>query len=127
MWTQTLSDLVVNIPLPSGTKSKMLNVDIKNTTLKVSIKGQSEPLVNGEFFARVVVDDCLWTIEDGDLVITLQKDNKMQWWKCVCKGDPEIDTQKVQPENSKLSDLDGETRQTVEKMMYDQKQKQLGM
>ena len=62
----------------------------------MSLKGQpSGSMVEGSFFARVVVDDSLWTVEDGELVITLQKENTMQWWKCVILGDPEIDTQKV--------------------------------
>ena len=63
------------------------------------------------------LDDCFWSVEDnaaeGNRIvsITLTKTNQMEWWKSVCVGHPEIDTQKVEPENSSLSDLDGETRQ----------------
>lgn len=126
VWIQTLSELTVNIPVPAGTKTKMLDIEISNKRLRVGIKGQP-PLINGELHKRVVVDDSFWTLEDSDVVLNLQKDNKMEWWKCVIVGDAEINTQKVQPENSKLSDLDGETRQTVEKMMFDQRQKALGL
>lgn len=128
IWNQTLSDVEVRVPLPgSGVKSKQLDVAVGLTSLSVAMKGKP-PLVKGELFAKIKHEDSFWTIEDGNTcVLHLVKLNGQEWWKTVIKGDLEIDLQKVQPENSKLDDLDGETRQTVEKMMYDQRRKQMGL
>ncbi|KAK7350997.1 hypothetical protein VNO77_10109 [Canavalia gladiata] len=126
-WTQTLQEVNVNVPVPNGTKSRFVICEIKKNHLKVGLKGQP-PIIEGELYRPVKPDDCYWSIEDQSaLSILLTKHDQMEWWKCLVKGDPEIDTQKVEPENSKLSDLDPETRQTVEKMMFDQRQKSMGL
>mmetsp|Transcript_6185 Transcript_6185/g.9300 ORF Transcript_6185/g.9300 Transcript_6185/m.9300 type:complete len:342 (-) Transcript_6185:594-1619(-) len=126
VWTQTLEELTVSVPLPENTRGRDLNVTMNKNHLKIGLKGQTL-MINDDLTKTIIVDDSFWTVEDGNrLVLTLQKLNRMEWWESVCENDPKINIQKVQPENSQLSDLDGETRQTVEKMMYDQRQKAMG-
>lgn len=125
-WTQTLGALEVFVPVPPGVKAKQVVCDIGGESLTLGVKG--EPLIiKGKLHSKVKPDDCMWTLVDNKVVhITLEKFDNMKWWSCVIQGDPSIDTKKIVPENSKLSDLDGETRMTVEKMMYDQRQKSMG-
>ncbi|KAI5657682.1 hypothetical protein M9H77_26475 [Catharanthus roseus] len=126
-WGQSLQEVNVHIPVPPGTKSRSIACEIKKDHLKVGLKGQP-PIIDGELHKPVKVDDCFWSLEDQKSIsVLLTKQNQMEWWKCLVNGDPEIDTQRVEPESSKLWDLDPETRSTVEKMMFDQRQKSMGL
>ena len=134
VWTQTLSEVTVNIPVPDGTRGRDLNVKMGRTQLKVTIRDKQSSSMktlvdNSPLCKPIICDDSFWTVEDGSrLVINLQKLNQMEWWDCVCTDDDvKVNVRKIQPENSSLSDLDGETRKTVEKMMFDQRQKALGL
>jgi hypothetical protein len=154
-WTQTIADLEVTIEVPGNFKGKDLDVKIAKNSVKAGIKGQdavievSTPTLTfiplestrgilirvstqqGSFPHPILLDDSTWTLESTpsgskELSIQLAKANKMEWWEHVVTSAPRIDVSKISPEDSKLSDLDGETRGMVEKMMYDQRQKEAG-
>ena len=136
VWTQTLSEVTVTIPVPQGTRGKDLNVIIGRQKLIVGMKkkgngGTSPSIIDGPLCKTIIIDDSFWTLEDTNrVVVQLQKLNPMEWWDCIVTNEDErfqIDVTNIQPESSNLSDLDGDTRKTVEKMMYDQRQKSLGL
>lgn len=101
-------------------------VQLEKKHLKVGLKNAT-PIIDGALHADVKTQDSLWTIENGVIVLTFEKLNQMSWWDRLVVNDPPISTKKINPEPSKLSDLNGETRSLVEKMMYDQRQKEMGL
>lgn len=155
-WTQTIQDVDITVPVPGNLKGRDLDVVISKKKLKVGVKGQppiievslpprcytltqtptriqpNKPPPQGDLPKEIHADESTWTLESlsspsrKEISLHLDKVNKMEWWAHVVTTAPRIDTSKITPENSKLSDLDGETRGMVEKMMYDQRQKEMG-
>ncbi|BDD64093.1 hypothetical protein MPDQ_000516 [Monascus purpureus] len=130
-WTQTIRDVDVTIPVPANIRGRDLDVSLKKGSVRVAIKGQ-EAIIEGEFPHPILLDESSWTLETTtkppgkEISLHLDKVNKMEWWAHVVTTAPKIDVSKITPESSNLSDLDGETRAMVEKMMYDQRQKEMG-
>jgi len=131
-WTQTLKEVTICIDVPKDTRPKEINVEFEAKHLKISLRGKS--IIDDEFSDKIDTDNVTWTLDeernkiDKTLTLVLPKNGKwMGWWPHVFVNDPKIKTSAIPGENSNVNELDSETRQAVEKVMFEQRQKQMGL
>ena len=97
-----------------------------STSVCIKLKGEPEPLLEGEFYDRIKVEDSFWSVEDDNyLMLNLDKAKEVIW-ATVLKGDREIDTKNV--DNAKrLDQFDLETQGHLQKVLYEQNRKFRGL
>lgn len=133
VWVQTLEEAKMTMVFDPKYKGRDFVVKMTPTHLTVGLKNEKPIIDNEQWIENIDSEESNWILEptaDGkkSLQINIMKwSNRNSWWDSCIKGDPKINTQKIQPETSKVSDLDGEMKGTVEKMMFDMKQKQMGL
>eukprot|EP00996_Jenningsia_fusiforme_P003250 NODE_4052_length_870_cov_17.233861_g3738_i0.p1 GENE.NODE_4052_length_870_cov_17.233861_g3738_i0~~NODE_4052_length_870_cov_17.233861_g3738_i0.p1 ORF type:complete len:192 (+),score=41.27 NODE_4052_length_870_cov_17.233861_g3738_i0:108-683(+) len=128
-WSQNDDEVILRVAFPPGTVSKAVSVIITPNSLSVGTKGQA-PRFEGKLYRPVKEDESVWSLENHEtVVIYLQKANvqREEWWPHVIDGHAGIDLKQIKPPPKHMRELDDGAQAAIEKMMFDQHQKRMGM
>jgi len=89
-WEQSLEDICVYIQPPPGVTAKMLDLKITAKELTLGLKG-NPPFLKELFEDTVNSSESTWTLDNGELQITLTKGSKGVTWQCLFKGHTPVD------------------------------------
>ncbi|XP_076332392.1 nudC domain-containing protein 3-like isoform X2 [Tachypleus tridentatus] len=128
-WAQTIKDLDVRVKVPQNViLGKSVKVDIKPNSLTVRVLNEEgwTTELDGELSFRINVEDSVWTLFPGEHVhVNLEKVQE-RFWESLMKDEPKIDLKEI--DNSQpMEDLDEETQAKVNELLYNERQKQLGL
>lgn len=130
-FTQNDQELQVIVPIPPGTTSKQVSVEISTTRIFVGLKMKGvPPVLQGDLFKPIKASESSWSIEDRQrIVVTIVKANLQyeEWWPHVVTTERQIDMKTLRPPSKHIRELDESTQATVAKMMFDQEQKRKGL
>ncbi|ESO07290.1 hypothetical protein HELRODRAFT_170619 [Helobdella robusta] len=133
-WSQSILDLDIRVKVPAHIKKgRDVKVDIGRKHMKVSYVDQQLPkssqlvaLVDGELSWDVHKDEAFWSLVPGEHIhISLEK-VRDRWWDSLLTTEPKISVRKIDAQRP-ITELDDESQAKIEEMMYNERQKQLGL
>lgn len=99
-WDQTLAEVNMYVGVPSGVRGKDMFCDIEQRHIKFGLKG-NPPFMDLDLAGAVKVSESMWTLEDGELHISMCKLEQGDPWPSAIKGH-EVDVVTRQQEQQRL-------------------------
>ena len=89
-WEQTLDEVILHVPAPPVASSSDIHCKIMPRRLQLGVKQAIQEkgiyFIDEETFGLIDVTESTWTLEDGMLVIYLNKAAKGEVWDMALKG-----------------------------------------
>jgi len=78
-WDQNLEEVNIYVKPPSGIRARDLIVVFESQKLTVGIQG-NPAFIDEPLFSSIVKSESFWTLEDGELHLSMKKMSKAESW-----------------------------------------------
>jgi hypothetical protein len=89
-WEQSLDEVLVFVRPPPGVKAAHLTCVIGARRVTLGLKG-APPFLNEDLVSPCSVAESMWTLDEGELTLTLTKASKGETWAAVFVGHGALD------------------------------------
>uniref|UniRef100_A0A1I8FV55 CS domain-containing protein n=1 Tax=Macrostomum lignano TaxID=282301 RepID=A0A1I8FV55_9PLAT len=133
-WSQSITelDIRVNVDRSLASKGSDVRVNVGRKSLRVDCRSGGgardfSTVLDRQLSHEVRAEEAVWSLvpSDGVVQISLEKVQE-RWWDCCFTGEEKINTREIDCSRP-MSDLDEEAQAKIDQMMFDQRQKQMGL
>ena len=89
-WEQSLDEVLVFTRVPAGVAAAAIACAIAPTRVTLGLKG-APPFLDESLACAVCARESFWTLDGGELTLTLTKARKGETWPCVFAGHGALD------------------------------------
>lgn len=124
-WSQTISEIDVNVKVPANVTTKDLLVRILPNKISVKLKASDTVLLEGDLSNKCKHTDALWSLNQCKLEIHLEKASEI-WWDCLLQSEAKLDLTKIDCSRP-YEELSEEAQAKIQELTWNQERKRLGL
>lgn len=124
-WSQTITDVDIQLQIPEHVTSKQLHVDVLYSKICVKLKNQNTVYLQGELCRKCKPLETIWFLNSNILQIHLEKASE-SWWDSLVKSEPRLDFSKMDCSRP-FHELSDEAQAKIEELTWNQERKKQGL